>query len=76
MYPNLLAEMSRSGVTSEKMAGGIGINPSTMSAKLNNMDRIKLAEAVKIRDKFFPNLALDYLFSSVPMNPVYMNRPA
>ena len=35
MYMNLKAEMARNGITNEQLANGIGINPSTMSAKLN-----------------------------------------
>ena len=34
MYRNLRAEMARSGITNEQLAKGIGVNPATMSAKL------------------------------------------
>lgn len=64
LYPNLMAEMAREGITAEKMAEKIGINAATMSAKINNEGRMKLHEAVKIRDCFFPGMAIDYLFSA------------
>lgn len=64
LYPNLMAEMAREGITAEKMAEKIGINVATMSAKINNEGRMKLHEAVKIRDCFFPGMAIDYLFSA------------
>lgn len=32
---NLKAEMARKGITNEQLANEIGINPATMSAKLN-----------------------------------------
>ena len=64
LYPNLMAEMAREGITAEKMAEKIGINVATMSAKINYEGRMKLHEAVKIRDCFFPGMAIDYLFSA------------
>ena len=64
LYPNLMAEMAREGITAEKMAEKIGINVATMSAKINHEGRMKLHEAVKIRDCFFPGMAIDYLFSA------------
>ena len=64
LYPNLMAEMALEGITAEKMAEKIGINVATMSAKINYEGRMKLHEAVKIRDCFFPGMAIDYLFSA------------
>ncbi|MGF0006572.1 hypothetical protein ACQRBP_04365 [Eubacteriales bacterium SGI.150] len=64
MYPNLAAEMSRNGITAEKMAKRIRINAATMSAKINKKDRMKLCEAAQIRDAFFPGMSIDYLFST------------
>lgn len=40
MYMNLKAEMARKGITNEQLANGIGINPATMSAKLNIAGRM------------------------------------
>lgn len=77
MYPNLAAEMSRTGITAEKMAGKIGINVATMSAKINKAGRMKLYEAAKIRDNFFPGMAIDYLFSTEPaVSEARGNEPA
>ena len=53
MYMNLKAEMARKGITNEQLANGIGINPATMSAKLNIAGRMRLDEAKCLRDKFF-----------------------
>lgn len=64
LYPNLMAEMARKGITAEKIAKKIGINVATMSAKINYEGRMKLYEAAKIRDCFFPGMAIDYLFST------------
>lgn len=56
MYMNLKAEMARKGITNEQLANGIGINPATMSAKLNIAGRMRLDEAQCLRDKFFPGI--------------------
>lgn len=62
MYRNLKAEMARSGLTNEQLAKGIGVNPATMSAKLNTAGRMRLDEAQQLRDEFFPGMTMDYLF--------------
>lgn len=63
MFKNLKAEMARAGITNCQIAEVLKINPATVSAKLNRYDRIKLCEAEKIRNAFFTNLQLDYLFA-------------
>ena len=70
MYMNLKAEMARSGITSEQLARKIGINPATMSAKLNVAGRMRLDEAQCLRDEFFPGMTMDYLFGETqPTEP-------
>lgn len=70
LYMNLKAEMARNGITNEQLANGIGINPSTMSAKLNIAGRMRLDEAQNLRDKFFPDMTMDYLFGDTqPSSP-------
>lgn len=62
MYSNLKAEAARLGITSKDMAKTLNIAPSTMSAKLNKTDRLKLAECKKIRDAHFAEMRIDFLF--------------
>lgn len=62
MYPNLEAEMKRNGITGEKMAKQLGISRSSLSAKMNNRDRMKLSECASIIDLFFDGMKIDYLF--------------
>lgn len=64
MYSNLKAEMARHGITLEKLSQKLGINIGTLSAKLNVYNRLKLCEAIKIRDEFFPDTTIDYLFKT------------
>lgn len=63
MFKNLKAEMARSGINNKQIAEALGIDASTVSAKLNSYDRLKLCEAEKIRKTFFPDLQIDYLFA-------------
>ncbi len=62
LYPNLKAEMARCGLTGGAAAKALGKNPGTFSAKLNEPSRFRLDEAIRLRDRFFPGMSLDYLF--------------
>lgn len=63
MYKNLEAEFVRYGIKRVQVANVLGIDLSTLSAKLNKPDRLKLCEAQKIQQTFFPELELSYLFA-------------
>ena len=67
-----MAEMARERILASEVAKAIDVNPATLSAKMNNVNRLKLVEAAKIRDRFFPGFAMDYLFSQVPMKPIHI----
>ena len=70
MYKNLEAEMIRNGVTRNMVADELHINVSTLSAKMNVPDRMKLCEAQRIQKVFFPQLELSYLFAKIRrLNP-------
>lgn len=62
MFPNLEAEMARKGLVQSDLAKALHINISTINAKLKVSGRLKFTEARCIRDRFFPDLSLDYLF--------------
>jgi orotate phosphoribosyltransferase-like protein len=62
MYRNLEAELKRNGIKREQIANALSINIATVSAKLTRSDRLRLDEAVKIQQTFFPELDLKYLF--------------
>lgn len=64
MFPNLKAEMARNKITLDQIATELHLNVSTVSAKLNNYNRLKYCECAAIRNKFFPELSIDYLFST------------
>lgn len=64
MFPNLEAEMARAKITQASIALLIGITPTTLSFKLNGKSPISLRECVKIKNAFFPDKTLDYLFAT------------
>lgn len=65
MYPNMEAEMKRKGITALEIAKHLKIAPSTLSAKMNKRNRLKLNECVFIADSFFPGMSIEYLFKWV-----------
>lgn len=61
-YVNLRVEMARENIGVADIAQAIGKNRGTASRKLSRKSPILLAEAFAIRDKFFPNMDVAYLF--------------
>ena len=69
-YPNLEAEMARSGVTGKAMSEYLGVRQSTMSEWLNGSTAaFPIVRAKQVRDKFFEGQSLDYLFDENPISP-------
>ncbi|WP_031515451.1 helix-turn-helix transcriptional regulator [Desulfofalx alkaliphila] len=62
MYKNLRAEMARNNVTIRDIASALGVRYATISDKLNGKFRFYYDEALKIRNIFFPDCKLEYLF--------------
>lgn len=63
MYSNLKAEMARKGISQKEIAMFLHIHENSMSSKINGYSPISIEEAFKIRNKYFPNFDLQYLFS-------------
>ncbi len=64
MFPNLDAEMARRKITRAELAEAIGVQPTTLSFKLNGKAPLTLSECIKIRDAIDKSLKIDYLFSA------------
>lgn len=62
MYRNLRAEMAREGVTIDDIAKALGAQHSTVSRKMNGHSKFFYDEADAIRNHFFPQCSLEYLF--------------
>ena len=63
MLQNLRAEMARCGVSTEDIAKAIEKSDRSVRDKLCGKYVFTLPEGVKIRDQFFPGMALEYLFA-------------
>lgn len=64
MYPNLKAEMARKKITQLAIAECLNVTPTTISLKLNGKAKLLLPECMKIKNNFFPDCSLEYLFAS------------
>ena len=72
LYPNLSAEMARSNpkLTNKIISDGIEMPYSTLCEKLTIENRLRYDEAELIKNIYFPQLTVDYLFSSLQENAV------
>ena len=66
MLVNLKAEMVRNQITTEMIMHTLGRSAKTTRDKINGKTGLYMDEAVKIRDEFFPDLSLEYLFAPQP----------
>jgi DNA-binding XRE family transcriptional regulator len=64
VYKNLAAEMARKGITKKDLARSLNLRYPTVVDKTNGKSRFYLDEAIKIKETFFPDLDLEYLFES------------
>ena len=60
---NLEAEMTRKRISRRDIAELVGVTYRTIHSKFNGGSEWTLSECLKIRDKFFPEMELDYLFT-------------
>ena len=64
MYKNLIAEMAKSVVTKRAMASTLGMHENTLKNKLSGKSAFTVEESFKIKEIFFPNQELPYLFEN------------
>ena len=62
MYRNLEAEIVRAGYTKKEVAEKLDYRLGTFYSKLNGDTKFTLDEALKIRNEFFPEMEIEYLF--------------
>lgn len=65
MYPNLRAEMARINLRPAVIAEALNISYDSVINKINGKTDFTRSEIFKIRNKFFPDLTLEYLFETV-----------
>ena len=65
---NLKGEMAKRNIKVEDIANELNIHRNSASNKINGDTSFSIEEAVKIKDTYFPDLSLKYLFAkSEPM---------
>ena len=62
MLHNLQAEMARNEIRRQDLANALGITVRTLQNKIYGRTDFTIAEAVKIKEAFFPDKSLKYLF--------------
>ena len=60
-YPNLRAEMARTGVSTARLAESTGLSLATAYRRINE-GNFSFEEAERIRNELFPECTVDYLF--------------
>ena len=60
---NLCAEMARYGVSISDVSSILGCTNRTVKNKLEGLTNFNVEEAIKIRDKFFYGMRIEYLFA-------------
>lgn len=65
MFKNLRAEMAREGLTIRAISNKLGITDKTFRSKLHGKTEFTRSEMVKLRNTFFSNLTIEYLFEFV-----------
>lgn len=63
MFVNLKIEMMKKGVTAKKISEKIGISNKTFFNKMNGSSEFTRREMYTIRDEFFPDKSIEYLFT-------------
>lgn len=62
MKHNLEAEISRKGIKKKDIAAELQIDEKTLRNKIKGRTDFVWSEAVQIRDTFFPDIDINYLF--------------
>lgn len=62
MLHNLISELAIKKITKKKLSDETGISQRALYDKMNGRTEFTLDEMLIIRDTFFPDLTLDYLF--------------
>lgn len=68
-YPNLAAEMARNGITERDIAEVAEKSPDTIRNWMRGKGEIPIGKALIIRERFFPQSTIEYLYASKPTAP-------
>lgn len=62
MYANLKAELIKNNITQKEVAEYLGLHENSIGNKVNTSS-FSVEEAFLIKERFFPNCELKYLFA-------------
>ena len=62
MFKNLLAEMARRDINNLDLSRLLNLTPNTISRKMTGKSEFTRKEMFTIRNNFFPELTIEYLF--------------
>lgn len=62
MFKNLLAEMARRDINNLDLSKLLKLTPNTISRKMTGKSEFTRKEMFTIRNNFFPELTIEYLF--------------
>ena len=68
-YLMLKGEMAKKDVTIESVSQLLGIHRNSVANKLRGDSSFSVEEAIKIRDKFFPQMEIEELFQKEDIEP-------
>jgi len=63
-FTTLRAEMARKGLKGKDIAKALQISDKSAYNKINGITEFTLKETITIRDKFFPEMTIDFLFNN------------
>ena len=63
IYPVLKILISEKGYSQKEIAQSVDMHPRTFCEKLKGKYSFSLDEAIDIKEKFFPDVSMDYLYS-------------
>ena len=69
-YPNLMAEMNRTGITVKDIAEATDRSSDTVKNWLKGKGEFPIGKAFAVQEKFFPTLPLSYLFNRKAIVPL------
>ena len=63
MYANLVSEMAKKSITKRNVADVLNVHENTLKNKLDGKSKFNVEEGFVIRQHFFPDLSIEYLFA-------------
>lgn len=68
MLRNLKAEMARANITASEIAKATGRSNRTVRDRLMGRTQFPIQDAIAVKEAFFPEMTLEYLFACTEQN--------